>query len=183
MIFYSDDITNAIIDNEPIENILDELHDFKAQLKYSVLLNVGYSVGPEYVETLFHDERIKAAFYCFDDEFCIANCPTIMLYRKQVTSSEIVYYILLMCTKRRFKGQGFASKLLDGFIERVKMQGAKANSAKTVKIALSSVETAVTFYEEYGFRWTRKHLREYPLLMQYEKCEEDKEYFMMELVL
>ena len=47
-------------------------------------------------------------------------------------------------------------------------------------MVLSSLETSVIFYENYGFRWTRESLDNHPLLMQYETYEENKEYFIME---
>ena len=51
------------------------------------------------------------------------------------------------------------------------------------KIVLSSLESAVLFYENYGFRWTRESLDKHPVLMQYEKFEEKKEYFIMEYII
>jgi hypothetical protein len=51
-----------------------------------------------------------------------------------------------------------------------------------VKIVLSSLEEAVLFYENYGFRWTRESLADHPFLMGYEKYEEKKEYFILEKI-
>ena len=53
---------------------------------------------------------------------------------------------------------------------------------KKIKIILSSTEESVLFYESYGFRWTRESLADHPLLMIYEKYEEEKEYFILELL-
>ena len=51
------------------------------------------------------------------------------------------------------------------------------------KMVLSSVETAVLFYENYGFRWTRESLDKHPALMQYETYDPSKEYFILEYYL
>ena len=93
----------------------------------------------------------------------------------------IQYYILLTCTKRIFRNQGYASKLLNGFIERIKQEN-QNNKNKLIKIILSSIENAVLFYEDYGFKWTRKSIIEYPVLLQYEKYEKKDLYFIMELI-
>ena len=88
----------------------------------------------------------------------------------------------MICTKPKFKKFGYASKLLDDFIQTIKNKHC-ADSAFKIKIVLSSVESAVTFYESYGFKWTRESLTNHKTLMLYEKYEEKKEYFMLELEL
>jgi predicted GNAT family N-acyltransferase len=72
--------------------------------------------------------------------------------------------------------------MLDDFIRHIKeAHNNSEHKFKDVKVVLSSVETAVTFYETYGFRWTREPLTDHPTLMRYEKYEENKEYFILEL--
>ena len=92
----------------------------------------------------------------------------------------ICYYILFTCTKRSFRGQGYASRLLDELKQRIKEEN--NNTVVPVKIILSSIEDAVTFYEDYGFRWTRQSIKDYPILMKYEFYEKNKEYFILEYV-
>jgi ribosomal protein S18 acetylase RimI-like enzyme len=106
------------------------------------------------------------------------------MYRKYFykEKNEINYYILLICTKYRFRSQGYGTKILDGFVERVKEE-TKIKPSTKVKIILSSLEEAVLFYEAYGFKWTRESLADHPFLMLYEKYEEKKEYFILELLL
>jgi GNAT superfamily N-acetyltransferase len=122
-----------------------------------------------------------------------------MSYRKIAKPSCDEYYILLICTSRKYKGQGYASQLLNDFIDRIRTEVLtetkyeiptsvdqnfvvqSTDDKRSKKIILSSVETAVTFYEEYGFKWTKKPLSDYPVLMRYEKWDKEKEYFMMEL--
>ena len=185
MNFYSENIINNIIDNTELENVIDELNDFKATTRYLFLKYAGTSLNPTYTNFLASNEKSKFVFYCLDNDFDITNCPTIMVYNSNTNSetNEIIYYILLICTKHKFKGMGYAKKLLDGFVEHVKQKTEKYGDNKKVTIALSSVEEAVTFYEEYGFKWTKKSLRDHKTLLQYEKYEETKEYFIMELVI
>ena len=197
MNFYSEDIINNIIDNEEIENIVDKLDIFKETIKYLFQLFSFHNVHINYTQNLLKDKRIQYAFYCIDFEFTIYNCPTMMMYRKYIDkeNNEIKYYILLICTKFKFRNQGYASKLLDGFIDRIKKEKIETEEKeskepeepeepkepKKIKIILSSVEEAVLFYESRGFRWTRETLTDHKVLMNYEKYEEGKEYFILEL--
>jgi GNAT superfamily N-acetyltransferase len=193
MNFYSDNIINDIIDNAPLETMIDDIADFKAQIKYMCIKYSAVSIGPEYTQGVISDDRTKYVFYCLDPVFCVANCPSIMAYRRvfDKETNTITYYMLFLCTKRRFKGQGYAGHLLNGFVDYIRGKefgDAGENSDKTdvkecrnVNIRWSSVITAVTFYEERGFKWTRKNLTDYPFLMRYEAFMEGKEYFMMEL--
>ena len=88
----------------------------------------------------------------------------------------------MICTKRNFKNLGYASRLLDDFIEHVKEKHKNSREIyKNIKLVLSSLESAVTFYESYGFKWTRSSLNQHQELMKYEKYEDDKEYFILEL--
>ena len=187
MNFYSEDIINNIIDNEQIENIVDKIDIFKETIKYLFQLFSFHNVHINYTKNLLKDKRIQYAFYCIDFEFSIYNCPTMMMYRKYIDkeNNEIKYYILLICTKFKFRNQGYASRLLDGFIERIKKEKeseeTESEEPKKIKIILSSVEEAVLFYESRGFRWTRETLTDHKVLMNYEKYEEGKEYFILEL--
>ena len=101
-----------------------------------------------------------------------------LVYRKCKFKNEIRYYVLIACTQRKFRNQGYASKLLDGVVERVKNE---ISDADNVKIILSSVEESVVFYENYGFKWTRESITDHSVLMRFEKYDPKKEYFIMEL--
>ena len=180
MNFYSEDIINNIIDVEEIENIIPKIEKFREDI---VDLFCNYShhvICPTYIISLLKDDTNKIVFRCIDTEFTIENCPSILIYHtyNDKTKSEIIYYILMICTKNKFKKFGYASNLLDDFIKYIK---SKKTIYKTIKIVLSSVETAVTFYESYGFRWTRESLTEHNTLMRYEKYDENKEYFILEM--
>ena len=182
MNFYSDNIVHNIIDSSEIEEIIPKIEDLYtniARLFYTFSHNV---VSSDYVFSLLIDRSNKIAFRCIDMEFNLDNCPSMLIYHKTYDKEkdELIFYILMICTKPKFKKFGYASKLLDDFIKFIKD---KYKLNKYIKIVLSSVESAVTFYERYGFRWTRESLTEHKTLMRYEKYEEDKEYFILECLL
>uniref|UniRef100_A0A6C0JHR3 N-acetyltransferase domain-containing protein n=1 Tax=viral metagenome TaxID=1070528 RepID=A0A6C0JHR3_9ZZZZ len=193
MNFYSDKLKNNIIDTEPIDNILEALEDFQVHCRYVIVRYSMGSLSHKYSLNLLKDDKNIVAFHCLDNVFDMANCPSILIYRKQKLISEIHYYILFACTKRNFRGQGYASKLLTGFIERIKEEngtkdengaeeGIDQVAKKKIRIVLSSVESAVVFYEEFGFRWTRESLLDYPFLMRHEKYNKKHEYFILEYI-
>ena len=85
----------------------------------------------------------------------------------------------MICTQRRFKNLGYASMLLDGFVENVRKE--TNDETKSVKIVLSSVDEVVSYYQRYGFEVVDYTLDSHPYLMRFEKCEPDKLYTVMEL--
>jgi ribosomal protein S18 acetylase RimI-like enzyme len=184
MNYYSEDIINNIIDTSDVEKILENVEEFKDDMQMLFYYFSFYEISFDYIDALLKDERNKVAFRCIDNsEFNIRNCPSAMIYRKHKNKEkkEIVYYILMICTKQKFKKLGYASALLDDFIERVKKETANMHAEYKVKIALSSLEPVVSYYEHYGFKLISNKITDYPLLMRYEKYEKDKEYFIMAL--
>lgn len=181
MNFYSDEIIRDIVDNAPLETMIDQLRDFVAHYEYLVVKYCYGIISDKYLTNLINDSRkIVVAFHCLDRVFDISNCPSLLIYRKCRMSDETRYYVLLTCTKRQFRGNGYATALLNGLVARIrKDMGAGSGPAK---ILLSSVEDAVLFYEAYGFRWTRESISTHPVLMEYEAYDEAKEYFVMEYV-
>ena len=146
--------------------------------EYLLEKNCIHDIHDKYIKGLLKDEKNKIVFYCIDNDFLINNCPTIMVYQKYYNKDVITYYILLICTSFRFRNQGYASKLLDQFIDKIKKEN---KCQKPIKIVLSSLEKSVLFYEKYGFRWNSESISHHKILMNYEKYENDKEYFILEL--
>ena len=137
-----------------------------------LLKRYATTIRHQYTHRVLDDPTHMVAFHCIDTaEFCIDNCPFIQVY----TVSGSVYYVLLVCTAPTFRGLGYAARLLDGFLERVQSESPGA------LVVLSALESSVLFYESYGFRWTRQCLRDHPVLLQYERYEAGKEYYIMEL--
>lgn len=185
MNFYSDDIINDIIDNQPLDKIIDLIQNFGEDC-FNAIARYSYShIHHKYIYNVLGNRKNIVAFHCLDNEFSINNCPSMLVYRKCKSTcgsqNEIRYYVLIACTKRKFRGQGYASKLIDGVVERIKEENGD-NPETTIKIILSSVEESVIFYENYGFKWMRESITDHPMLMRFERYEEKKEYFIMELI-
>jgi len=182
MNFYSDVIMNDIMDNYPLEKVIDSIEQFGEEC-FNAIAKYSYnSIHSKYIYNVLGNIKNVVAFHCIDNEFNLNNCPSMLVYRKCKCNNEIRYYILIACTKRKFRNQGYASKLLDGLIERIKSEN-NDNIENTIKIILSSVEESVIFYESYGFKWTRESITDHTMLMRFERYEPNKEYFIMELVI
>jgi len=185
MNFYSDVIMNDIIDNEPLENVLDSIEMFGEECFNTIAKYSHHNIHPKYIFNVLGNTKNVIAFHCIDNdnEFSLKNCPSMLVYRKcKYNEKEIRYYVLIACTKRKFRNQGYASKLLDGFVERIKKENdSELGNECSIKIILSSVEESVLFYESYGFKWTRESITDHPMLMRFERYEPKKEYFIMQL--
>jgi GNAT superfamily N-acetyltransferase len=182
MNFYSDMIMNDIIDNQPLDKITELIQIFGEQC-FNAIARYSYnSIHHKYIYNVLSNTKNIVAFHCLDTDFSVDNCPSILVYRKCKCKDEIRYYVLIACTKRKFRAQGYASKLIDGVVARIKKENQGVQDT-TIKVILSSVEESVIFYENYGFKWTRDSITDHAMLMRFERYEEQKEYFIMELVL
>jgi ribosomal protein S18 acetylase RimI-like enzyme len=181
MIFYSDKIEASIIDNNEIDVITDKIDQFKADIDMLFTYFTFSIIGLDYIKNLLMFKSNKVAFYCMDDEFDIRNCPSAMIYSKQTrnTGDTIIYYIMVICTQRRFKQMGYATSLLNQFIEKVRQD--TIDSKKPVKIVLSSIDNVVSYYQNYGFEVVDYTLENYPYLLAFEKYDKSKIYTIMEL--
>lgn len=178
MNFYSDIIMNDIIDNYPLDQVTESIESF-GETCFNAIARYSYNnIHSKYIFNVLGNTKNIVAFYCIDNEFDLKNCPSMLVYRKSKFNDEIRYYILIACTQRKFRNQGYASKLLDGLVERIKKETSETDN---VKIILSSVEESVIFYETYGFKWTRESITDHSVLMRFERYEPKKEYFIMEL--
>jgi len=181
MIFFSDDITNKIIDESELDEIVDKLEQFKNDVDMIfTYFNYG-TIGIDYIQNLLKYESNKSAFYCMDATFDIRSCPSCMIYSKQnkKNSDTILYYLMVISTDKEFRGQGYATMLLNGFIERIKKE--TVNSKKKVKIVLSSLDEVVSYDKKYGFEAVDCSFENYPYLQCFEKYDEEKLYTIMEL--
>jgi hypothetical protein len=188
MNFYSDIIVNDIIDNKPLDEVIDLISNFIEETFNVIARYSSKNINEKYIYNVLSNTKNIIAFHCLDNEFSISNSPSILVYRKYKYYNEkrklheIRYYVLIACTKRKFRNQGYASKLLDGLVERIKKDN-ENNPELNLKIILSSVEESVIFYETYGFKWIRESILDHPIIMRYERYEPTKEYFIMELCL
>lgn len=168
MIFYSEDIIKGLKTQEQIDG-------FHADVEMIFTYFAYPKISLDYIDALLQCKTNHVAFYCIDDAFDIRNCPSCMIYSKYKDN----YYILMICTYKRFKSMGYATMLLDGFIESVK----HSNADKKTKIILSSVDAAVSYYQCRGFVAVDYSLENYPELMRFEKFEKDKMYTVMEMTI
>jgi len=182
MNFYSDKIINDIIDNKPLDEIIDLIEVFGENCFNTIVKYSKQNINYEYIYNVLGNTKNIVAFYCLDRDFTITNCPSILIYRKCKKNNEIRYYILLICTKMDFRNQGYASKLLDGLIERIKEENINGGGSDVVKIILNSVEQSVLFYEAYGFHWKKESITDHDVLLTFEKYDPEKEYFIMEYI-
>jgi ribosomal protein S18 acetylase RimI-like enzyme len=86
---------------------------------------------------------------------------------------------MVISTDREFRGQGYATKLLNGFVERVREE--TKNSSKNVKIVLSSLDEVVSYYQKYGFEVADCSFDNYPYFKYFEKYDDEKLCTIMEL--
>ena len=180
MNFYSEDIIGDIMKTKPVKKVGQKIGDFYETVFTITSKFSDKIVSCSYILSLLTNRKNSVAFRCIDTTFNIHNCPSILIYNKfyDVAKNEHIYSILMICTKRSFKNMGYASKLLDDFIDHIRNNRTDDSSCK---IVLSSIESAVTFYEQYGFKWMRTSLNDYPKLMEFERYDESKEYFILEL--
>ena len=183
-IFTNTDIIQYIANTETNKNIYKKtVNHFKKsfQLFQSFHCNINHN----YIEGLFADEENEIVYYSMDQDltnFDINNSPCALIYQQEDTETSRLYYILLICTKRKMQNAGYASMLLKEFLEKITQSN--THNEKPTKILLSSLETAVTYYEKMGFKWKyTDKITDHEVLTNYEKVEDDKEYFIMEYVL
>jgi ribosomal protein S18 acetylase RimI-like enzyme len=181
MIFYSDNIKNQIIDTSPVEEIINNLEQFKQDVDMIFTYFSYGSIAIDYIQNLLKYESNKTAFYCLEDEFIIRKCPTCMIYsiQNKKNSTTIIYYIMVICTQVEFRKQGYGTALLNGFIEQIKTE--TQNSTKKVKIVLSALDEVVSYYQNLGFEAVDCSFDNYPYLRKFEIYDEEKLYTIMEL--
>ena len=168
MIFYSEDIIKGLETQEQFDA-------FHADVEMIFTYFAYPKISLDYIGALLQCKTNRIAFYCMDDVFDIRNCPSCMIYSKYKDN----YYILMICTHRRFKSMGYATMLLDGFIKSIKHSDTINKEGR--KIILSSVDAAVSYYQCRGFVAVDDSLENYPELMRFEKFEKDKMYTVMEI--
>lgn len=184
MNYYSEDIINNIIDTSDLDKIIPNMNEFTSDIQMLFYYFSFYTISFDYIDSLLKNEKNKVVFRCIDNsEFNIRNCPSAMIYRKcvNIQKKSVVYYIFMICTKRNFKKLGYASAMFDDFIKKIKSEKQLKYADYNVKIVLSSLDNAVSYYMHYGFILKSNDITDYPMLMLHEKYEEDKIYYIMEL--
>jgi predicted GNAT family N-acyltransferase len=88
----------------------------------------------------------------------------------------------MICTKQSFKKFGYGSALLDSFINKIKLENCKEDKDSKVKLVVSSLKSAVSYYQHYGFVLTNDKISDHYILCKYEKPETNEEHHILELV-
>ena len=120
-----------------------------------ILCNMGKSINKFYVYELFTNAKNHLVLYSIDNtKVDIKNCPCGLIYTivKNENENEINIYIMFIATEYRYRKVGYASIFINEFITFIKEKYGK--KFKNISIILDSIETAVTFYEQFGFKWT-----------------------------
>jgi len=128
-------------------------------------------INLDYIQSLLEDDSNMVAFYCFDDVFDIRNCPSCMIYSNENRDGENIYYITMICTHRKFRGLGYATMLLNGFV------------TGSARILLSALDDVVSYYQNCGFEVIDCDLCNYSGLAKFEKQDDEKMYSVMEKII
>jgi GNAT superfamily N-acetyltransferase len=139
-------------------------------------------INDKYVNGLVKLEGLYHMFLSFEDKLDIKSSPCMLTYVNYwfEETNEMHFYVLLLCTNEEHRGKGYATTLLKLFKQYI--QDMVGYSEFTTKVILSSVEDAVTFYEDNGFKWVWPlDKSKYDMLLQYEYGSFEKECFVMEM--
>jgi hypothetical protein len=190
MIFEKDEICDDIIKKNILQKDIDiNIHIFvKNIIKH--FQRCSRDINIIYIQRLLRDSKNNIAFYCIDTDFDINNCPSSIIYQKNITKitdeitnetkDEITYYILLIFTVTKYRNMGYATIMLDKFIKYILK---KHTANQKIKFILSSTENAFTFYLYSGFELTQELFADHKILTKYERIEKNKEYYIFELLL
>uniref|UniRef100_A0A6C0HCF2 N-acetyltransferase domain-containing protein n=1 Tax=viral metagenome TaxID=1070528 RepID=A0A6C0HCF2_9ZZZZ len=151
MIFYSDEIINHMIDTADVNTMIDDIKQFIDNTRFVLTRYSINSISHKYTSSVTSSGDNIVVYYCFDNEFSIFNCPSLMIYNRYYDkeNQEIIYYILLTCTKNGFRNMGFASKLFDGLKERISKENKKYKNVRS-KMVLHRLKRKMrqTFYKK-----------------------------------
>jgi predicted GNAT family N-acyltransferase len=106
----------------------------------------------------------------------IENCPCGLIYKVEKKEDELTVYILYIATHYKCRKTGYASIFINEFIDFIKKRYSRKN--KNISIVLDALETAVTFYEHFGFKWTTTE-KKYDEIFHVEETKHEIEHFIM----
>jgi hypothetical protein len=172
MLYYSNNILNEIIDSSNDENLLDNISQFNSDIDMIFTYFAYPDISLDYIKTLLKYKTNKCAFWCENDEFNIRKCTSCMIYAEQKKH----VYIMLVCTHKDFKNKGYATKMMNQFINDMRKK-------EKTSIILSSVENTVSYYQKLEFEAIDDNLDDYPYLKKFEVCSDDKFTTIMEKIL
>jgi len=140
-----------MIDTADVNTMIDDIKQFIDNTRFVLTRYSINSISHKYTSSVTSSGDNIVVYYCFDNEFSIFNCPSLMIYNRYYDkeNQEIIYYILLTCTKNGFRNMGFASKLFDGLKERISKENKKYKNVRS-KMVLHRLKRKMrqTFYKK-----------------------------------
>jgi predicted GNAT family N-acyltransferase len=106
----------------------------------------------------------------------VGNCPCGLIYKVEKNGDELTIYIMFIATQHKCRKTGYATIFINEFIDFIKKRYSR--NYKNISIVLDSLETAVTFYEHFGFKWITTE-NKYNEIFHIEETETDFEHFIM----
>ena len=135
------------------------------------------AISQYYIYGLFASGDSKLVLYSIEDPiYDVENCPCGLIYKIKKTEKELDIYIMFIATKYKYRKTGYASLFINEFISYIKNK--YSSKFDNIKIVLDSIETAVTFYEHLGFKWTTSE-RKYDKVFHVHEKREDEHYIMI----
>jgi GNAT superfamily N-acetyltransferase len=110
------------------------------------------AINEHYICELFAQD-INIVLYSIENPLVdVKNCPCGLIYKVEEKEDELNIYIMFIATEYKYRKTGYASLFINEFISFIKKK--YLTKSKNIVIILDSIETAVTFYEHFGFKWT-----------------------------
>ena len=128
-----------IFENELIKQGVD----WEKLIRY--FCKLGKILNEYYIYELFEGDN-QILLYSIDGD--LKNCPCGLIYNIEQTGDETIICVLFFATHPNFRSFGYASIFMREFIDNMK------EKYGNLTIILDSIETAVSFYEDFGFKWT-----------------------------
>ena len=117
-----------------------------------IFCDMTKEINPYYICQLFAADN-QIILYSIEPNFTdIVNCPCGLIYKIEKKEDEINIYIMFIATKYKYRKTGYASLFIKEFVDFIKQK--YMGKTNNISIILDSIETAVTFYEHIGFKWT-----------------------------
>lgn len=144
---------------------------------FDIFCNMAKTINKYYVYSLFTGDN-RIVLYSIDNSTNdTENCPCGLIYKVEKNSDELTIYIMFIATQYKCRKTGYASIFINEFIDFIK----KRYSSKkytNITIVLDSLETAVTFYEYFGFKWVPNE-KKYDSIFNIDETKKEYEHFIM----
>jgi predicted GNAT family N-acyltransferase len=119
---------------------------------FEIFCSMSKAINEYYIYELFAADN-QIVLYTIDNSLVdIDNCPCGLIYKVEEKEDELNIYIMFIATKYKYRKTGYASLFINEFIDFINKK--YLGKSENISIILDSIETAVTFYEHFGFKWT-----------------------------